>query len=103
MNWLAIIVADCAKEGGQVGVCLDVAYLPEKLGGLRTISAKVHMNQGLEPIFDKELSHEELKVAWPALPAPTASWTKPIKERSRVTAAVARLLSIGGRFSEATS
>lgn len=61
------------KSSSQVGAQLDVAYLPEKPGGLLTISAKVHKNKGLEPIFERELSNEEMKAAWPAFPAPATA------------------------------
>jgi hypothetical protein len=58
------------KSSSQVGAQLDVAYLPQKPGGWLTISAKVHKNKGLQPIFTKELTDEEMKAAWPAFPAP---------------------------------
>jgi hypothetical protein len=61
------------KSSSQVGAQLDVAYLPEKPGGWLTISAKVHKNKGLQPIFTQELTNEEMKAAWPAFPAPANS------------------------------
>lgn len=65
------------KKDYPHGPQVSVAYLPEKAGGIFTVNAKTDPKKGLQPVFERELSTEEMKTFWPAFPISNTSASSP--------------------------
>jgi hypothetical protein len=55
------------------GPQVSASYLPQKAGAVLTVSAKTDTKKGLQTVFERELTNEEMKTFWPAFPVSTTS------------------------------
>lgn len=61
------------KTEGQAGAQIHAYYIPEKSGGTVSIKAITNKNKGLQPIFEREVTNEEMKALWPEFPVSSAT------------------------------
>ncbi|PQV65100.1 hypothetical protein B1R32_102107 [Abditibacterium utsteinense] len=59
-----------SKDNAQ-GPQISAAYIPEKAGAVLTVKAK--SNKGMQTVFERDLSNDEMRAFWPTFPAPNAS------------------------------